>query len=72
MENLPITQTPVEPSSNEAYLKGYNDYQKSVRSDIESIFNRAYDLPPGQEKSYKEGWEQAEKEEKESEFIFLV
>lgn len=70
MENLSITQTQIEPSSNEAFLKGYDDYQKSVKSDIETIFNRAYNPPHGQEKSYKEGWEQAEREKSESEALF--
>jgi hypothetical protein len=72
MGDLSKAQTSINPSKNDAYLKGYNDYWKYIKFPPISIFHPDYDSVIGEETAYDDGWKQAESEHKESEVNFLL
>lgn len=72
MESQPDAQTSINPSDNDAFAKGYDDYQKFAKEPPTSVFESNYNPVKGNEKAYDEGWKQAEKEAKEREFAFLL
>lgn len=65
MEDSPNTQTSIDPSKSDAYMKGYNDYWRHIKAPPISILHPTYNPVLGEEKAYDEGWKQAEKEVKE-------